>query len=67
MEHVVSALVARSMTLSEVVQNDKAIEALQQEWQKLSDKEHTEVVNGQVTKKKRSLGRVSRRRVPQTK
>ena len=52
MEHAVSALVARSMTRSEVVQNDKAIAAVQKEWQKLRDKEYTEVVNGKVIKKK---------------
>ena len=52
MEHVVSALVARSMTRSEVVQNNKAVEAVQKEWQKLRDKEYTEVVDGKVIKKK---------------
>ena len=40
------------MTRSEVVQNDKAIEAVQKEWQKLRDKEYTEVVHGKVIKKK---------------
>ena len=37
MGHIVSALVARSMTRSEVVQNDKAVEAAQNERQTFGD------------------------------
>ena len=33
MDHMVHALVARSMTRSEVVQNEEAVKAVQKEWQ----------------------------------
>ena len=48
----VQALVARSMTRSEVKLNKKAIEAVQKEWQKLRDKQYEEVIDGKVVKKK---------------
>ena len=52
LETTAMALVARSMTRSEVVQNNDAQKAVQKEWTKLREKEYYEEIDGEKVKKK---------------